>query len=70
MAIPALADGQFLPSPLPGSCTAGATCGRGGGAGIPLFDVISTALVMVFECFVCDERSGLCRDYVKSGTNV
>jgi hypothetical protein len=32
-----------------------------------LFDVISIALVMVLECFVCDERSGLCRVYVKSG---
>jgi hypothetical protein len=42
---------------------------EGGGAGMPSFDVISIALVMVFECFVCDERSGLSRVYVKSGTN-
>jgi hypothetical protein len=35
-----------------------------------LFDGISIALVMVLECFVCDERSGLSRVYVKSGTNV
>jgi hypothetical protein len=37
---------------------------------MPLFDAISIALVMVLECFVCDERSGLSRVYVKSGTNV
>jgi hypothetical protein len=37
---------------------------------MPLFDLISIALVMVLECFVCDERLGLCRVYVKSGTNV
>ncbi len=44
---------------------------RGGGrAGMPLFDTISIASVMVLECFVCDERSGLCRVYVKSGMNV
>jgi hypothetical protein len=27
------------------------------------------ALVMVLKCFVCDERLGLSRVYVKSGTN-
>jgi hypothetical protein len=43
---------------------------EGGGAGMPLFDVISIASVMALECFVCDERSGSCRVYVKSGTNV
>jgi hypothetical protein len=37
---------------------------------MPSFDAIFIALVMVLECFVCDERSGLCRVYVKSGTNV
>jgi hypothetical protein len=68
-AIPALADGQFWPSPLPGACTTGATCGRGGRAGIPLFNTISIVSVMVLECFVCDERSDLSRVYVKSGTN-
>jgi hypothetical protein len=67
MAIPALADGQFWPSPSPGTCRTGATRGRGGRAGMPLFDAISIALVMVLECFVCDERSGLSRVYVKSG---
>jgi hypothetical protein len=41
----------------------------GGRAGMPLFDAISIALVMVLKCFVCDERLGLCRVYVKFGTN-
>ncbi len=36
---------------------------------MPSFDAISIASVMVLECFVCDERSGLFRAYVKSGTN-
>ncbi len=35
-----------------------------------LFDTISISLAMILECFVCDERSGLCRVYVKYGTNV
>ncbi len=69
-AIPVLADGQFWPSPSPGACRTGTTHGRGGGAGMPSFDAVSIALVMVLECFVCDERSGLSRVYVKSGTNV
>ncbi len=43
--------------------------GRGGRAGMSLFDAISIASVMVLECFVFDERSGLCRVYLKSGTN-
>jgi hypothetical protein len=34
------------------------------------FDGISIASVMVLECFVCGERSGLSRVYIKSGTNV
>jgi hypothetical protein len=66
---PALADGQFGPSPSPGACTTGATRGRGGRARMPLFDAISIPSVMVLDCFVCDERSGLSRVYVKSGTN-
>jgi hypothetical protein len=37
---------------------------------MPLFDTISIASVMVLVCFVCDERLGLSRVYVKSGTNV
>jgi hypothetical protein len=37
---------------------------------MPLFDVISIALVMVLECYDCDERSGVCRVYVKNETNV
>jgi hypothetical protein len=37
---------------------------------MPSFDTISIASVMVLECFVCDERSGLSRVYIKSGTNV
>ncbi len=37
---------------------------------MPSFDTISIALVMVLECFVCDERAHLCRVYVKYGTNV
>jgi hypothetical protein len=41
----------------------------GGGAGMPSFDAISIALVMVLECFVCDETSDLSRVYVKTGTN-
>jgi hypothetical protein len=45
-------------------------CAGGGGAERPSFDAISIALVMVLECFSCDERSGLSRVYVKSGTNV
>jgi hypothetical protein len=36
---------------------------EGGGAGVPSFDAISIASVMVLECFVCDERSGLSRVY-------
>jgi hypothetical protein len=36
---------------------------------MPSFDAISIASVMVLECLVCDERSGLSRVYVKSGTN-
>ncbi len=40
---------------------------EGGGGRDALFDMIS---VMVLECLVCDERSGLCRVYVKAGTNV
>jgi hypothetical protein len=36
---------------------------------MPLFDTVSIAWVMVLECYVCDER-GLCRVYVKFGTNV
>jgi hypothetical protein len=50
--------------------TTGATRGRGGRVGMPSFDAISIASVMVLECFVCDERSGLSRVYVKSGMNV
>jgi hypothetical protein len=30
---------------------------------MPSFDAISIASVMVLECFVCDERSGLSRLY-------
>jgi hypothetical protein len=37
---------------------------------MPSFDAISIASVMVLECFVCDERSGLSSVYVKSGMNV
>jgi hypothetical protein len=69
-AIPDLADGQFWPSHLPGACTTGATCGKGERAGMPSFDMISIASVMVLDCFVCDERLGMCRVYVKSCTNV
>jgi hypothetical protein len=36
---------------------------------MPSFDTVSTASAMVLECFVCDERSGLCRVYIKYGTN-
>jgi hypothetical protein len=43
---------------------------EGGEGGLPSFDAISIMLAMVLECFVCDERSGLCRVYVKYGTNV
>jgi hypothetical protein len=43
---------------------------EGGRAGMPLFDAISITLVMVLECFLCDERLGLCRVYVKYGKNV
>ncbi len=67
---PSLADSQFWPSLLPGLCTTGAMHGRGGRAGMPPFDTISIALVMVLECFVCDVRLGLCRVYVKYGMNV
>jgi hypothetical protein len=70
MAIPALADGQFWPSSLPGACTTGVTGGRGRKAGMSLFDMISIASVMVLECFVCYKRLLLCRVYVKSSTNV
>jgi hypothetical protein len=48
----------------------GRCAGGGGGQGCLYFDAISIALVMVLDCFVCDERSGLSRVYVKSGTNV
>ncbi len=37
---------------------------------MPLFDAISITLAMVLECFVSDEMSGLCRVYIKYGTNV
>jgi hypothetical protein len=37
---------------------------------MPSFVMISIASVMVLEYFVCNERSGLSRVYVKSGTNV
>jgi hypothetical protein len=37
---------------------------------MPSFDAISIVSAMVLGCFVCDERSGLCRVYVKYGTNV
>jgi len=30
---PSVADGQFWPSPAPGTCTSGVTPGRGGGQG-------------------------------------
>ncbi len=40
-AIPALASGQFWPTPSPGACTTGAMCGRGGRAGMPSFGAIS-----------------------------
>jgi hypothetical protein len=43
-AIPALASGQFWPTPSPGACTYGATRGRGGRAGMPSFGAISIAL--------------------------
>jgi hypothetical protein len=43
---------------------------EGGRTGMLSFDVISIALVMVLEFFVCDERLGLRIVYVKSGTNV
>jgi hypothetical protein len=42
----------------------------GGGAGMTLFDAISIASAMVLECFVCDERLGLCKVDVKNGTNM
>ncbi len=45
-AIPALADGQFLPSSLPGACMTGAMRWKGGREGMPLLDAISIALVM------------------------
>jgi hypothetical protein len=61
MAIPALADGQFWPSPLPSICMTGGTHGREGSAAMPSFDVISITSVMVLECFVCDEWLGSCR---------
>ncbi len=47
----------------------GVTHWREGRAGMPSFDAVSIVLVMVLECFVCDERPGLNRVYVKSGTN-
>jgi hypothetical protein len=68
-AIPALDDGQFRPSPLPGMYDWG-NMREGGRAGMPLFDTISIASVMILEFFVCDERSGLCRVSVKSCMNV
>ncbi len=37
---------------------------------MPSFDANSIALAMVLECFVCDERSGLYRVYIKDGKNV
>ena len=42
-AIPALASGQFWPTPSPGACTYGGTRGRGGRAGMPSFGAISIA---------------------------
>jgi hypothetical protein len=36
---------------------------------MPSFDAISIALIMVLECFVCDERSGSCRVYCMFGLN-
>ena len=56
-AIPALASGQFWPSPSPGACTTGAMRRVGGRACMPLFAAISIALAMVPKCFCCDERS-------------
>ncbi len=32
---------------------------------MPLFNAISVTLAKVLECFVCNERSGLCRVYAK-----
>jgi hypothetical protein len=51
MAIHALASGQFQPLPLPGTCTTGVTRGKGGRAGMPLFDVIAIESEVVLECF-------------------
>ncbi len=65
---------NFWPSSSPGACTTGTTCRRRERAWMPSFDAISImlamVLVLVLECFVCDERSGLCRVYVKYGANV
>jgi hypothetical protein len=47
----------------------GATRKRGGGQECLCLTQFSIALTMVLECFVCDERLGLCRVYVKYGTN-
>jgi hypothetical protein len=47
---PSVADGQFWPSPAPGTCTSGATPERGGRAGMPSFGTISIASSMVAEC--------------------
>jgi hypothetical protein len=69
-AVPALASGQFWPSPLPGMCTSGAAPRRGGRVGIVLFVPISVLSAMVVR--VISRVLGLfsCRVYVRFGTNV
>jgi hypothetical protein len=62
-AIPALASGQFWPTPSPGACTTGATRGRGGRAGMLSFGAISIASAMVSECFC----SGLWKSLRREG---
>jgi hypothetical protein len=67
-AIPALASGQFWPTPSPGACTTGATRGRGGRAGMPSFGAISIASAMVSECFFYGGGVLRVEPYVKPST--
>jgi hypothetical protein len=62
-AIPALASGQFWPTPSPGACTTGAMGRRGGRAGMPSFGAISIASAMVSDCFC----SGLWKSLRREG---
>ena len=68
-AVPALASGQFWPSPLPGVCTSGAAPGRGGRVGMVLFGPISMSSAMVVRVILRALGLFSCRVNVKSGTN-